>query len=377
MDKKKILIVSAYFYPENTPRAFRTTELAKEFARQGHSVTVLTHKISKTHSEFEKLHNLEIRDLGTRKWKDVTLKGKGINLLVRRFIRRLSILLFEYPNIELVRMVKKALKNEKDYDLLISIAVPYPVHWGVAASMSKNHKIARTWIADCGDPYMGRENDTFKVPFYFGYVEKWFMRKTDFITVPTSGAIKAYYPEFHPKIRVIPQGFRFEDYHFKNKETDNTKPVFAYAGMFIPGRRDPSEFIQFLLKQDIDYEFHIFTKTPQLVNRLIEDSNGKIFVHDPVPRDVLLHRLHEMNFLVNFENIGSKQTPSKLIDYLILNKPILSVKTGNLDTETILEFLSGNYRGQLIIEDPEQYRIENICAKFLELGREGNGSRKS
>ena len=34
----KILIVSGFFYPQNTPRAFRTTELAKEFGRTEGSI---------------------------------------------------------------------------------------------------------------------------------------------------------------------------------------------------------------------------------------------------------------------------------------------------------------------------------------------------
>ena len=38
----KILIVSGFFYPQNTPRAFRTTELAKEFARLGHDVVYIS-----------------------------------------------------------------------------------------------------------------------------------------------------------------------------------------------------------------------------------------------------------------------------------------------------------------------------------------------
>ena len=42
MDKKRILIISSAFYPFNSPRSFRTTELAKEFARRGHQVKVIT-----------------------------------------------------------------------------------------------------------------------------------------------------------------------------------------------------------------------------------------------------------------------------------------------------------------------------------------------
>ena len=74
-----------------------------------------------------------------------------------------------------------------------------------------------------------------------------------------------------------------------------------------------------------------------------------------------------MDFLVNFENAGTRQTPSKLIDYIILEKAILSIKTGALDKKTVMEFLSGDYANQLLIKDPEQYRIENVCNKFIQL----------
>lgn len=367
MVSKRILIVSAGFYPHNSPRSFRTTELAKEFARQGHSVKVLIPDVSDIHHEFEKKHSLIIDSLGKRKWRRISLKGKGIEILVRRFILRFSKLLFEYPDIELSWMVKKKLKDESGFDLLVSVAVPYPIHWGVAASYTKNHRVADIWVADCGDPYIKRENDTFNVPFYFGFVEKWFMRKADFISVPTKGAIAAYYPEFHPKIRIIPQGFRFEDYQFNNNKSRNFKPTFAYAGGFIPGRRDPTEFINYLKQQDFDFEFHIYTYTPKIVSGIIGDLKDKIIVHDPIERQELLGKLSSMDFMINFENAGGYQTPSKLIDYLILRKPILSIKTGSLDVKVVKEFLSGNYQRQFVVEDPDQYRIENITRKFLKL----------
>jgi hypothetical protein len=264
-------------------------------------------------------------------------------------------------------MVKRALKKESGYDLLVSIAVPHPIHWGVAAVDPKSRKICKTWVADCGDPYVGQENDTFKVPFYFAYVEKWFMRKADYITVPTEGAISAYFPEFHGKIRVISQGFRFEDYQYGSEEAHHPSPRFAYAGGFIQGRRDPSELVEYLHAKENDFEFHIFTNTPQLVEKSLNGSDSRIILHDPVPRDELLKKLSTMDFMVNFENVGTRQTPSKLIDYLILKKPILSIKTGSLNNEIVEEFLSGNYARQLVIDDPEQYRIENVCNKFTHL----------
>lgn len=370
MHKKRILIVSRSFFPINSPRSFRTTELAKEFARQGHEVTVLTPKTSE-HISFSKENNIVIKDLGMQTWKPIYLKGTGLALLMRRAIRRLTKLLFEYPDIELMGMVKRALKKENGYDMLISIAVPYPIHWGVARVWRRSGKNnpARLWIADCGDPYMGQENDSFKAPFYFKFVEKWTFRKTDYITVPTEGAREAYYPEFHSKIKVIPQGFRFEDILIEKKLKNNSIPTFAYAGGFIPGRRDPSELLEFLINWEQDYCFHIYTKSSALVKPFIKKGRGRIILHEFIPRIELLLKLSQMDFVVNFENIGNKQTPSKIIDYAIIKKPILSIKTGSLDIAIVEEFLQGNFNNAYIVENIDQYRIENIISEFLKLAK--------
>ena len=131
--------------------------------------------------------------------------------------------------------------------------------------------------------------------------------------------------------------------------------------MFIPGRRDPSEFLNYLCSLNQEYEFHIYTQTTQLVEPFIKRSKGRIQIKAFLPREKLLYELSKMDFMVNFENAGSKQTPSKLIDYTIIEKPILSIITGNLNIEVIDEFIKGNYKNAKIIEDPDQYRIENVC----------------
>lgn len=363
----KILIVSNAFVPEVSPRSFRTTELAKEFARQGHSVKVITYQ-AKEQKEIAIEYGIEFKDLGKHTWKPIPIKGSGIIRLWYRFWSRMLLWFFEYPGIELVGMIKRALKDESGYDLLISIAVPHPVHWGVAKVRKKEGDIAKVWVADCGDPYMGQENDSFKPMFYFGYVEKWFCRRADYLSLPTEGAIQAYYTEFHEKIKVIPQGFRFEDIKVLPHHGDSQKVIFGYGGMFIPGRRDPSEFLNFLLsKADVNFEFHIYTATPQFVVEFANRSNGKIKVFEPINRDRLLSSLSSMDFAVNFENVGSKQTPSKLIDYAIINKPILSIKTGDFNEVTANQFLGKSYEAALKIDNPDRYRIENIVGSFIDL----------
>lgn len=366
---KSILIISRSFFPMNSPRSYRTTELAKEFARQGHTVTVLTPK-RKDHFDFEKEHEIIIQDLGQPKWKDIKLTGKGWSLTSKRIIRRALKILFEYPNLEYYFNVKKMLKTKKKdnekYDLLISIAVPHPIHWGVAGVWKKKNNIAKCWVADCGDPFMGQENDTFKPAFYFKYVEKWFCKKADYITVPTEGAIQAYYPEFLDKIKVIPQGFRFEDINLAPIPKNNS-PHFAYAGGLIPGRRDPKQFFEFLVNYSHPFKFDIYTHQVRLVKPYVERSKGRIEVKEYLPREELLYELSKLDFVVNFENAGQKQIPSKIIDYVIIKKPILSINSFNFNKQPVEEFLSGDYNKAMIIENPEQYRIENVVKKFLHL----------
>lgn len=59
--KKKILIVTKFFHPDITPRAFRAFELAKEFWRQGHNVTVMTTIRDYDYSQIEQDYNLTIK----------------------------------------------------------------------------------------------------------------------------------------------------------------------------------------------------------------------------------------------------------------------------------------------------------------------------
>lgn len=370
MSDKKILIVTHGFYPEQSPRSFRATELAKEFYRQGHEVTVVAPERQGMRALLQD-YPIELISMGALSWKVPNIRGFGIiGQLYNKAVNRLFPLLLEYPNLELLFKVKKALKTLEDrqFDLLISIAVPYPVHWGVAASWkSGGVNIAKTWVADCGDPYCLQENDTFRPPFYFHWVEKWFMRKADFITVPTETSYRGYFKEFHSKIRVIPQGFRFEDIDIQPVVQDGVIR-FGYGGAFIQGRRDPREFLAFLtsLPSDVQFEFHIYTRQRHLAEPFAF-KDERIILHEPVDRATLLTTLSGFEFVVNFANRGTAQTPSKLIDYAIINKPILQIETGNINEAAIQAFLQGNYSSRYPVDNPSRYRIHHVVSQFLAL----------
>ena len=370
MPAKKYLIISRSFYPANSPRANRTTELAKELCRQKHQVTVLT-PYDSAQDKLAAEYGMNLVDLGQSSWPEIPTHFRGRSNFVLRAVRRLMTIALSYPSLEWAFRVPNVLKKLPHHDVLVSIAAPHSIHWGTTRVFRTRSKPAHVWIADCGDPFMGQENDSFSPAFYLKYPERAFCRKADAIAVPVEGAREAYYPEFRDKIHVIPQGFRFADYEGLKSigPIEDGVVRFAYAGLFIPGRRDPTRFLEHLLARPERFEFHVFTKNTALVEEFARHDE-RIVLREFIPREDLLRELAAMDFLVNFENVGTRQTPSKLIDYWLCRRPILNLQSDDIRQAVVEEFFAGNYRNALTIDNPERYDIQNIVRAFDKLAEE-------
>ena len=355
----KILIVSGSFYPDNTPRAFRTTELVKQFCRLNHAVTICIPYTESDLSEFVNKYPVKVKYY-TRD------RIRSVGGLVSKIRNRLLAQFLEYPDIKIVGQLKTMLRTESGYDLLLTIAQPHPIHWTVGLLYRSGHKIAKTWVADCGDPYMLCDVKRLKKPFYFKYIEKLWCRECDNITVPTEASIAGYYLEFKHKIRVIPQAFDFSEVKRK-KYVKNDIPTFAFSGNLIPHIRDPKPLLEYLAALNIDFKFIFYTTKRHLILPYQKLMPSKIEIHDYIPRLDLLYVLSGMDFLVNIENATQVQTPSKLIDYGLTGRPILSVNSNKLDVSVIDEFLRGDYSHQYLISDMNVYNIVNVANQFLEL----------
>lgn len=355
----KILIVSGAFYPINTPRAFRATELVKRFVRLGHDVSVYIPRTNNDLASFLIDYPTTV-NYYTRKGP---IKGTSI---IHRVIGRLLNQYAEYPDITIVKELTQKLKEEKGYDLLITVAMPHPIHWAVGKLFEKGNRIAKTWIADCGDPYMLCGTNQFKRPFYFKKMETRWCKYCDYITVPTLDAVNGYYPEFREKIKVIPQAFDFSEVK-RQEYKKNPVPTFAFSGNIIPNVRDPKPLLDFLVSLDIDFKFVLYCSKHHLIMPYKNMMPDKFEVYDYIPRLDLLYKLSSMDFLVNIENSTKVQTPSKLIDYGLIGRPILSVNPKSLDKNAVKEFLDGNYSKQFIIPNLNDYDIVNVANQFLSL----------
>lgn len=363
----KILILASSFYPNISPRSYRTTELAKELVKQGHEVKVYFKKEEYDYTGIENKYGIKVGDYGKFYIKNIRNDEGGVFGLIKRVLNRLLLQLFEYPTIELMYKVWTLLKREKEYNLMITIAVPHAIHWGASMYGRNLKKKIGCWIADCGDPYMFCGTDSFKKMSYFSIFEKRFCKYADYITVPIGDAINAYYPEFRKKIRVIPQGFDMSSIDSLRRYKKNERPTFAYAGSFVMYQSDPEKFLQYLVSLDCDYLFYIYTRQVNMIKNYDKLSNGRIVLKPYIQREALMQELSGMDFLVHFEVKTKVQRSSKLIDYAILGKPVLSISSDVLDVNIIEEFLKGDYSGSYSLENIEDYNINSIARKFVGL----------
>ncbi|MDH2363753.1 hypothetical protein [Priestia megaterium] len=369
---KKILITSYYFEPEITPRAFRTTELVKEFLKKGYTVDLY---IPKTEEKDKiNLENCNIHYVNSRKMissKSIPSKetsSRPKKNIIFRLLKKVTDSLTGGTNYLVYgyHLYKELLNNNsKDYNLIISIGLPVHIHFATAKFLAKA-KPNSVKVCDYGDPFF--YNPAGKHIFYLKYIEKWATKQFNYISIPTVKSTE-YYTEYKnkDKIKIIPQGFDFSNIELANY-TSNSIPCFCYAGYFYENIRNPKFFFDFLDTLTIDYRFTIYTSMESGFNRDIclaykEKLGDKLILKDFIPREELIKKMSKMDFLVNFDNFNSNQVPSKIIDYTLSKRPILNINQGNFKEDTFNEFINKDYSNSLKI-NVEDYDIKTIVNEF-------------
>jgi hypothetical protein len=380
MRKKKILITTYFFSPTNSPRAFRITALAKKLAENGHEVTVVTSDIGYDYTQIEKSANLKIIAIKSgyllnkpslvkpgETASTSHLSAPSVFSIIKTRIRKTMLYLipdahlFEYA-ISLKNSLKKLDLNS--FDVIISNSHPFAVHLGTALAMKNYNNIS---IAESGDPHY---YNFIKLAFYQKNIEKWVLSKFSHITIPLTKAIEDYARlDVKSKVTVIPHGFDFERvklFEPKNITTDVVR--FAFAGRLYKNLRDPSEFLDFLVKKNIPFTFTIYTdfnnrETMELLAPYEKRLDGKLIIHPLVPRDECIYLLSNNDFLINIANTSENQSPSKLIDYSLTKRPILTISSQFTEQSKFDAFFDKDY-SQHVPLDISQFNINTVCEKF-------------
>lgn len=364
----------------------RTAELVREFIRRGESVTlVLPNKDS--------YRNMLSGSNG--EWQGLeVVYGEGdaiqpANVTVISKIRRmmpgvlLNVLLYLY-NHELFakydKGVERALmKLSGKYDMLLSISYPAAIHRAVMKALSRNNRLTfGVKLAEFSDPPLRNEYSRHFFPLYHRFLHR-MAHRFDYFVVPVVNAVQSYtryIPE--DRIQVIPQGFRMGSgpdagvggYH------SNPVPTFVYAGRFYRRTRDPKLLFDYLYSLERPFRFDLYLTESDpyfddMIGKLQKKQPGKgigeVVIHDPVSRDELIRRLSKADFIVNMNFTYSSATPSKLIDYALAQRPVISFSPAEFSPVEFGRFLDGDYSHALPLPDPSDYDIRNVAARFIEL----------
>lgn len=362
----RILIISNHSYPAQGPRAFRTAELSEQLVKMGHEVVLYSVLGKYDYSQYEKETGLIMKDINPH-YATAANDGTHRYNLFDKFMYHFFHRLLMWPECEFHFVVEKIIKENPNMDMLITIAYPHSIHSGAARAKKKHPELfPKTWICDCGDPFM--LNPFVNPPKYFKRFEDLWCSECDYVAVPTAESYKGYYEQYWDKIRVIPQGFDFSKTPISEYKK-NKVPTFLFMGSIYPGVRDPHAFMEYLLKFEKPYKFIMMMQSP-LEDKYVKESNGQIEYITGKGRKDVVWECSKVDFLINITNPSTIQTPSKLIDYGIAGRPILDIENDFFNPTTFLKFYDGDYTQEHKIDFLDKYRIENVALQFIELKKD-------
>ncbi len=368
----KILVVSYFYFPENSPRAFRATELVNEFSRRGFEVTlVLPNKEEYNDNLFDN-KNLTVYRVGKLIKKStgkITFRNPVTNN-IKTYFSKLKYYFFPLASFGsfVNDASKKIIELDDSFDIIFSNSFPFITHLSLSKAFKIKPKLKENTvkIAEYSDPFYFQKFK--RINIYYKFLEKRVLKDFDYISIPTELARNYYlYFKEESKIKILPQAYNLDNTKISDYIKNNI-PTFAYAGMFYPGMRDPSFLFEYLIETKERFKFIIYTRFSNdfFIVRYKEQLKDKLEVRENYNREQIIYDLSQVDFLINIENDSENQLPSKLIDYAIAERPIFSANKNNFDPQKFKQFLNFNFDGQLSI-DLTKHNIKNIVDQIINL----------
>jgi len=399
-----ILIIISQFSPSQTPNTLRWLPLAKHFNEQGHSVSILTTKRRGVPEETT-IDNLKIYRAGhntlldrlydlfnskqRRNEEGYSSSGGGAGIatamlqgIANRFWRNSywpdGSKLFLKPGINLGESI---IQKEK-IDKVISVGLPFTSHWIAKHLKEKNPNLH--WVMDIQDPFCYSEE--FRVNNFKKYhkknveAERETFKLANEISITNHRAkekYEEYFPEYINKVKVIPPLYSepTSDAYY-NMHLFSQKIHIGYFGSFYEGVRSPKKFFDFIDhiwkidKSLLDkYQFHFIGQMDRGTDALIDSyfNIRRCFVlHGFMNRDKTLSAMKQVDFLLNFGNSTDYHLPSKVVDYLYINKPIINISS--IDNDSAADFFGDKsipFLNLKIEEKHHQIQSEKLF-QFLE-----------
>jgi len=360
--KKSVLHLNYYYFPTTNARSIRWGNFLNYFSAKGLSIDVLTSNPHNHSSESvpqpseEEIDGINIsrvpigffhrvllktNNTSSTKTADSSLKAtnpiKNALSNTARWFWRSFLQYFLIPDrymdwIPIATFYGVLKFRKKHYDYLISSGMPFSDH--VAAYLLKLFFPKTKWIAEYGDPWSFFTYPP--QPRFFNWLhsklERTILKKVDLIVVTTEETRLGFLENFpHLKshqVATIPQG---ADHELIDNlgSTSHSGFTLTYTGRFDP-IRDPLVFFESLKNlndNQLNYEFKMVGPLQDFYRNKIEalELGEKAIFLGPRNQLESLKVAKSSDVLVYFGNQSLFQLPSKLWEYIAMNKPILAI----------------------------------------------------
>ena len=244
----------------------------------------------------------------------------------------------------------RKLVRQRDIDVIFATGSPWS---GLIVGYLISRLTGKPLIADFRDPWMNNPFHQSKGRMLDGLasrLEQRVVRYSRWVSLNTDALHDEFvrrYPNLdHGRFVVMPNGFDpddFEDLHADATATQESEPdrwiTLIHAG-FLYGPRDPKALLLALRKANLNItdnarkirfiqigELALDYKVEEEFSDLLEQ--GQLVLEPQKPYRECLNRMAAADVLVNIQPGTKTQVPSKLYDYLALNRPILNITTSD------------------------------------------------
>ena len=364
---KKLLIISWRFPPDNSISAIRPAKLAKYLSLSSrYEVSVLSAKMpGRAPRDLGEVGEYLSRHMEFREWDIITPTIAAFNRRDRRRAALTSpkpisgasrgggILAFGAQIIEFLSglgyasTVIRALKKDPSctYDIVFSTYNPYSSH-AIARYLKKTGR-AGFWVADFRDPITANLRSRNSKAIGRAYAAR-LCRDADVLTAVSTGVFEADDILNEKKKVVVTNGFDTDDLSMVADAVKDEKTlVFAYTGTLYRGRPNMDAFFGVLRElvdeglvpaRSIRIEYagargHEFSA--QAGRHGLEE-----IVHDHgfVTRAEALQIQRNAHILLvtSWNDVGNTGiVTGKILEYMMMDKPVVSIVTGNLANSII------------------------------------------
>lgn len=332
----KQLLIAHDYEPYQGAESIQNTRICKALARVGVETTVLTRTIKNSHSVLP-VENIKI--VRAKTFENKVMKGL-IYIFARDYIH--------FPDTKWTWVFPALRKAEKllatgEYNLVHSWSSPLSSHL-VALKMRRKHKFH--WIAHFSDPWTDNPYVKYENKHVKAMNLKWereVIENADILTFTSKETVelimRKYGDQFLHKTHILPHTYdtRLVDKYSQIKRKENVdKIVFAHVGNFY-GKRVPDDFIKGveLACKDEEVSRKLLVKFIGKIDmkylKLIKDKGlqDNFHIMGTIPYDVSQMEMASADVLINIDadDEVSVFLPSKLIEYLAYQKPIIALSS--------------------------------------------------